>query len=105
MTNLIEQLGGYEEARKSLGSLWDVEDNIHLSKKLLEYRREHNIFEVGDYVLRNDGFFSVLKITGIDNGCADLVRRVDGDPRWSRFKLTEIRHATDKEIAQGYRDE
>lgn len=106
MTNLIEQLGGYEKAKECLNTRTARLSVINeLRSALLEYRRQHNIYEVGDFVLRNDGFYHVLKITGVDNDGADLVRRVDGDPRWSRFKLTEIRHATDKEIAQGYRDE
>jgi len=102
--NLIEQLGGYERA-KSIANCKSgiVHPTQQLLDALLEYRQANNIFEVGDYVLRNDGFFSVLKITGIDNGCADLVRMVDGDPRWSRFNLTDIRHTTDEEIKVGHR--
>lgn len=102
--NLIEQLGGYEKAKDALDLPlnYDFSDD-DIRKALLDYRRENNIFEVGDYVLRSDGFYSVLKITGIDNGYADLVRRVDGEPRWSRFNLNDIRHATDEEIKAGKR--
>lgn len=129
--NLIEQLGGYERAKRiekniygtggrlirypskdfdyndDGGNVCDVElisfKANDLKKSLLEHRRENNIYEVGDYVLRNDGFYNVLRITGIDNGCADLVRRVDGEPRWSRFKLVDIHHATPEEIQAGRR--
>lgn len=105
--NLIEQYGGYENlkseylAAKSMGFRPDVLNAFE--EALMEYRRANNIFEVGDFVLRKDSFNNVLKITGIDNGCADLVRRVDGEPRWSRFNLTDIRHATDAEIKAGKR--
>ena len=106
--NLIEQLGGYEKAKEWHDENTDKEwvgiyhmPNITLA--LLEHRRKHNIFEVGDKVLRSDGFYNVLKITGIDNGYADLVRRVDGEPRWSRFNLNNIRHATNAEIKVGKR--
>ena len=48
--NLIEQLGGYEAAKnqakdKSIGFVVDI------NNELLEYRRQHNIFEVGDKVV------------------------------------------------------
>ena len=60
--NLIEQLGGYERAKDGLhrlklekkdlltcGDLVVVESEIDAA--LLEYRRQHNIFEVGDLVV------------------------------------------------------
>ena len=48
--NLIEQLGGYEAAKnqakdKSIGFLVDI------NNELLEYRRQHNMFKVGDKVV------------------------------------------------------
>ena len=46
--NLIEQLGGYEAA-KAEGEKWGFDD--FLNNQLLEYRRQHNIFEVGDKVI------------------------------------------------------
>ena len=100
--NLIEQLGSYEFVKK----MWQDGGSLQgtqLAFELLEYRRQHNIFEVGDHVIRGDGFAHVLKITAIDEGYADLIRKVDGEPRWSRFKLADIRHATDAEIKAGRR--
>ena len=60
--NLIEQLGGYERAKDGLhrlklekkdlltcGDLVVVESEIDAA--LIEYRRQHNIFEVGDKVV------------------------------------------------------
>ena len=54
--NLIEQLGGYERAKYKFEMikemkpvyLGEIETNNRL---LLEYRRQHNIFEVGDKVV------------------------------------------------------
>ena len=100
--NLVEQLGGYEAAKTKFRDNGSLHAE-RMKRLLLEYRREHNIFEVGDYVLRNDGFTNVLKITATDEGYADLIRKVDGEPRWSRFKLADIRHATDEEIKAGKR--
>ena len=112
--NLIEQLGWYERAKEGLhrlklekkdlltcGDLVVVESELDAA--LLEYRRQHNIFEVGDFVLRNDGLGNVLKVTSIEGEYANLVRRVDGESIWSWFKLVDIRHATDEEIKAGKR--
>ena len=104
--NLIERLGGHEKAKEELkiriskGFVYSV---IELEEALLEYRRQHNIFEVGDFVLRNDGLGNVLKVTSIEGEYANLVRRVDGESIWSWFKLVDIRHATDEEIKAGKR--
>ena len=46
--SLIERLGGYEAA-KAEGEKWGFDD--FLNNQLLEYRRQHNIFEVGDKVV------------------------------------------------------
>ena len=65
--NLIEQLGGYERAKEKMDNIVRTLDNCELlgggdareglyerlesiDKALLEYRRQHNIFEVGDKV-------------------------------------------------------
>lgn len=60
--NLIEQLGGYERAKAFLNATSYTIDELimmqrsglrtqHVEKALLEYRRQHNIFEVGDKVV------------------------------------------------------
>lgn len=60
--NLIEQLGGYEKAKAFLNAASYTMDELimmqrsgvrpqHVEKALLEYRRQHNIFEVGDKVV------------------------------------------------------
>ena len=83
--NLIEQLGGYEAAKnqakdKSIGFLVDI------NNELLEYRRQHNIFEVGDFVCfktLGDGY--VHKYT-----------------KYHEFKY-DLKHATPEEIKAGRR--
>ena len=86
--NLIEQLGGYEETKKHLDSCWCGDENrAYILKKLLEYRRQHNIFEEGDWVVipsRGNGIFQVSRLL-------------------SRTDIKEMEHATDEEIKAGKR--
>lgn len=106
--NLIEQLGGYERAKhefemiKEMKPIYpgEIETNNRL---LLEYRRQHNIFEVGDLVTYKAHFKGMWregfgKITEIDE---DLeVVNIDENVGVAIF---EIEHATDAEIAAGKR--
>ena len=104
MTNLIEQLGGYERA-SSIAKCKSgiVHPTEQLLAALLEYRRQHNIFDVGDKVVKtNDKLrFSYIRfvISTTPSGGACL------DYQGFGYKYPSVRHATDKEIAQGYRDE
>lgn len=85
--NLIEQLGGYEAA-KAEGEKWGFDD--FLNNQLLEYRREHNIFEAGDLIIDACIGNSVIKYHG----------GYDNHENWvSCF----VRHATDAEIKAGKR--
>ena len=111
--NLIEQLGGYEKASRELGL---KEKNSVLQcciavtaemirDALLEYRRQHNIFEVGDKVV----------FTDILNSCVVTFESTETDPMqivWLTypdgtagyvFHLNKIKHATDEEIKAGKR--
>ena len=99
--NLIERLGGYERAKDGLhrlklekkdlltcGDLVVVESEIDAA--LLEYRRQHNIFEVGDPIIDACIGNSVIKYHG----------GYDNHENWvSCF----VRHATDEEIKAGKR--
>ena len=101
--NLIEQLGGYERAK----SIADCKSGIvhptqQLLDALLEYRREHNIFEVGDKVVSTlDGdedwknavceILAFHKKMAITTGFSCAIHHYD------------YRHATDEEIAAGRR--
>ena len=97
--NLIEQLGGYERAKDGLhrlklekkdlltcGDLVVVESEIDAA--LIEYRRQHNIFEIGDLYVFTEKYSKHSVIHKVDSlnsgkGC--------------------IRHATDEEIKAGRR--
>ena len=102
--NLIEQLGGYEAA-KAEGEKWGFDD--FLNNQLLEYRRQHNIFEVGDSVLPISNhsdqvyFLSDWYIEDLDfryttnSGSWGIIVKSLMDGAW--------RHATDEEIKAGKR--
>lgn len=83
--NLIEQLGGYEAA-KAEGEKWGFDD--FLNNQLLEHRRQHNIFEIGDLYVFTEKYSKQSVIHKVDSlnsgkGC--------------------IRHATPEEIKAGRR--
>lgn len=101
--NLIEQLGGHEKAKQILiscefhgrkdlrvpvagGFIHIVVD--FLEKDLLDYRKEHNIFEVGDKVVWKESLSIISSLMEIES--------IDGDT-WG------IRHATNEEIKAGRR--
>ena len=94
--NLIEQLGGYEAA-KAEGEEWGFDD--FLNNQLLEYRRQHNIFEVGDLVVKTHPKNTILwPVLGVyKNGGVWL------DYKGFCWKPPSVRHATDKEIKAGKR--
>lgn len=98
--SLIEELGGYDNAEKfKNGECSDGFDVSQLRDELLNYRREHNIFEVGDKV--------VLK------GCPLIlsIRKFSGDSDdvyllgWGWTTLKNVIHATDEEVKIGRRNE
>lgn len=102
--NLIEQLGGYEKAKTKRDDLnhtlenceflggGDAREGLYerlesVEQALLKYRRQHNIFEVGDrFVI--DGLFGVFYAN-------------DGNIPYLDYN--KIRHATDAEIKAGKR--
>ena len=94
--NLIEQLGGYEAA-KAEGEKWGFDD--FLNNQLLEYRRQHNIFEVGDLVVKTHPKNTILwPVLGVyKNGGVWL------DYKGFCWKPPRVRHATDAEIKAGKR--
>ena len=121
--NLIEQLGGYEKA-KSIRDINIIEFDgdasgvtIHymgnsitqedLEKALLEYRRQHNIFEVGDKVVLAQSYSldTVHEIKRIEN----LTPHIKGSETTYFLEnslgcwLFQIKHATDEEIKAGKR--
>ncbi|MGY5391968.1 hypothetical protein [Acinetobacter sp. NigerLNRRAM0016] len=110
--NLIEQLGGYEKSKRELklkeeSSILQCCSSITadmIRDALLDYRRQHNIFEVGDKVKANDGQFGFNELFKIDDFFADddginLAVLDDGDC----YPLSCLTHATDAEIKAGKR--
>ena len=103
--NLIEQLGGYECAAYEYKNTLLADDFPYVIKatgtkftrpelgdELLEYRRQHNIFEVGDKVVW------INSIAPNDPRIFEVEASLGEKPdTWS------LRHATDREIKAGKR--
>ena len=100
--NLIEQLGGYEAAKKqvsrleSKGSLVTAEG---MKLELLDYRRQHNIFEVLDLIVYENKLYEIKYIYQ-----PEKARITDGLQGRTVYDFPRgIRHATDEEIKAGKR--
>ena len=99
--NLIEQLGGYKYLngfyKRAVAhgfTLTEIKD------ALLQYRRQHNIFERNDYVVNKDIKYSdELNIVSASN---DKALWVFGEI-YGGFVKSQFRHATDAEIKAGKR--
>lgn len=100
--NLIEQLGGYETLKREYEETLPLIQKGYKSKSmevirlsLLKYRRQHNIFEVGDYYVYLYEWDSDL----------DIVCKFNpsewSDHLWNIKNM--IRHADDAEIKAGKR--
>lgn len=80
--------------------------NDILQQELLKYRRAKNIFEVGDKVVYKgkaglSGLFEIETLTKTGKPKTVKTKRFGNFP----CRYCEVQHATDKEIAQGVRDE
>ena len=89
---VISDYGGYEKCKDILSqpNIGFIMNAQALREHMLEYRRQHNIFEVGDKVVYKHPI-------GIDR-----VVSVTDEHLIPRF-LWRIRHATDEEIKAGKR--
>ena len=111
--NLIEQLGGYERAKDGLhrlklekkdlltcGDLVVVESEIDAA--LIEYRRQHNIFEKEDFVVHI--FYKDSKVQRVKGVAGDYIHVFSHDESY-QYKAygPDFRHATDAEIKAGKR--
>ena len=110
--NLIEQLGGYERAKDGLhrlklekkdlltcGDFVVVESEIDAA--LIEYRRQHNIFETDDYII-HDGELKVFAMwSSAVEGCAYIGYAYAENGEMAH--KDEFKHATDEEIKAGKR--
>lgn len=104
--NLIELLGGYERAKhefemiKEMKPIYpgEIETNDRL---LLEYRRQHDIFEPDDYII-HDGELKVFAMwSSAVEGCAYIGYAYAENGEMAH--KDEFRHATDEEIKAGKR--
>lgn len=118
--NLIEQFGGYEKVKSIrdinirefdgdasgvtihyMGKSITQED---LEKSLLEYRRQHNIFEVGDDVVYEgeaglEAVFQIETLTKTGKPKTVKTKRFGNFP----CRYCAVRHATPEEIVAGKR--
>ena len=94
--NLIEQLGGYGCAKAEANApvkLLNFLNYDELNKQLLEYRRQHNIFEAGDkVVVKAEPFWP-----------EDYLIQTVGQEHIGKWYMSAWRHATDAEIKAGKR--
>ena len=101
--NLIEQLGGYEKAKKQVSRL-ESNGNLVTAEgmklELLQYSREHNIFEEGDPVVFTDiqdspvVFFDSSEFSPME---IHFFIYPDGTAGYV-LSLSKIRHAEPEEI-------
>lgn len=77
----------------------DIPAELKLSQ--IEYRRQHNIYEVGDDVVLSDGNCTLMYKLHERIGKYVYLKRPSG--REYDFNIDQIRHATDAEIKAGKR--
>lgn len=112
MMNIIEKLGGYDRA-KSIANCKSgiVHPTQQLLDALLEYRREHNIFEVGDFVVLKSQPHLYAFVREYSYQKKNLLVKRANIINISIVKIraeiskniSEIYHATDAEIEAGRR--
>lgn len=110
--SLIKQLGGYERAKDVFSKMTHSCERgyiqgkgvfysyIGLQNALLQYRRQHNIFEESDKIVFVDEFMhgELMTVAWVRNG---EVWMDDGAKLCTDLRV--IRHATDAEIEAGKR--
>ncbi|MHA3082151.1 hypothetical protein ACX1NX_03000 [Acinetobacter sp. ANC 5383] len=111
--NLIEQLGGYEMAKIAQGSreIGGLPVGCDLDNALLEYRREHGIYEVGDLVVYPSNKYIFKFVSEFSYKRKNILVRkaklknINSDRSTSTISLSilNLRHATDEEIKAGHR--
>lgn len=100
--NLIEQFGGYEKAKEWVNPSIEAISQEVLKSELLEYRRQHNIYEVGDKVVdTNYKDSDVQEIKSISGNRMNVFHK-NKSYYFSTFVFS-FRHATDEEIKAGKR--
>lgn len=109
--NLIEQLGGYEKANRKLLKMDKILKEVYYShsdaqkanelrQALLEYRRQHKFYEVGDKVFcEHFEMDEVKNILTVEIVRDHYLQLSDGVSCTANL----VRHATDTEIKAGKR--
>ena len=112
MSDLIERYG-YERAVRELKAMddraiWMISSCLkyreEVRKECLDYRRQHNIFEVGDKVVYKgeaglNGLFEIERLTKTGKPKTVKTERFGNFP----CRYCEVQHATDEEIQAGRR--
>ncbi|MEX5426429.1 hypothetical protein WCE12_09070 [Acinetobacter radioresistens] len=115
--NLIEQLGGYERAKDALELPLNYGfSDGDIKAALLEYRRQHNIFEIDDLITHPLYDWKILKVHDPIRGENLLFAKTNDHVKhhWGHglvfddrhvvaVSYSECRHATDAEIEAGKR--
>lgn len=100
--NLIEQLGGYENAKERLkrDNVLSDDDFNYGQRQLLAYRRQHKFYEVGDKVFcEHFEMDEVKNILTVEIIRGHYLQLSDGVSCTAHL----VRHATDDEIIRGHR--
>lgn len=106
--NLIEKLGGYEHLngfyKRAVAHGFTLTE---IKGELLKYRRQHNIFEVGDAVIRKWNGCLYYLIVDIDNDGQEFLIHHDKGAKFKDCRISDnicnFKHATDEEIKAGRR--
>lgn len=108
--NLIEQLGGYEKTKEYLKEnlcFMSFEALEGFYDALLEHRRQHNIYEVGDAVIRKWNGRLYYLIVDIDNDGQEFLIHHDKGAKFKDCRISDnicnFKHANDEEVKAGKR--
>ena len=97
---MINSFDEYEKAKSKLRDNGSLHAE-RLKKALLEYRRQHNIFEAEDWVIPKqqtcDEFFEPIQIERVGRNGEYY------DTKWRMLNIDLFRHATPEEIKAGRR--
>ena len=106
---VISDFGGYEKCKDILSqpNIDFIMNAQGLREHMLEYRRQHNIFEVGDAVIRKWNGRLYYLIVDIDNDGQEFLIHHDKGAKFKDCRISDnicnFKHATDEEIKAGKR--
>lgn len=106
---VISDFGGYEKCKDILSqpNIDFIMNAQGLREHMLEYRRQHNIFEVGDKVvyraLPHERLFSVRFVGDDEIVVYELWDEMGAKTFTEKHPYSDIDHATDAEIKAGKR--